>query len=252
MPRVVGQVIAFYGKDHIGYALRAIAPFCDEVFVFLTDQPSHGTTTNLVCPDSPKEMMEAICGAGIGNKLRVIRGRWNNEGEHRNEILKYVQDGDLIVIADADEIHVAEQLERNIQYMQANDFERMKVRMTTLWRSFGWYCTDPMMQDRLIKVGATSGVCYAPFSELPERADVFHAGYARMPNDVEFKQKIHGHVLEWRQGWFEQKFLGWRPNNGVTDLHPTCVDFWTAQPFNKELLPAGLKNHPFYQMEVIE
>jgi hypothetical protein len=256
MSRIVGLCCAYYGCDYIAYALRAIAPFCDEVFVFLTDTPSHGTTTNLVCPDSPEEMMAAICGAGIGDKLRVVRGRWNNEGEHRNEIFKYANDGDLIVVCDADEIWDSNNLMACISLMNAHpEIPMCRVRMVTLYRSFGWYCTDPMTQERLIRVGADriqNASTYSPYSQLPERPDIWHLGYARMPKDVEYKQSIHGHVGEWRQGWFQEKFLGWTPTNYRLDCHPTCVGFWNPQPFDKNLLPEDLKTHPYWNKDVIE
>lgn len=246
-------MILLYGADYCAYALRSIAPFVDELFVFLALEPSHGTQSSLICPDSTDQMRAAIQGAGLGDKLRLIEGRWNSEGEHRAEILKYVSSGDLIVVVDADEIWVPDKLEAAIGSMNANpDHRWYKVRMVNFFRSFNWICCDPMTQDRLIRVGPENGVIYSPFSTLPKHPDVAHFGYARKPIDVAFKASIHGHHSEWREGWLEQKFLAWQPNNQVGDLHPTCVGFWETQPFDKNSLPVIMMDHPYFEMPVIE
>jgi len=254
MGKIVSLTIVHYGADYISYALRSVAPFVDEIYVMLASQPSHGTPTNLVCPDSPEQMRETILNSGpsVLNKLRLVEGRWDNEGQHRDEIYNYTKHGDLIVVVDADEVWDAKNLQSGIALMQSMPEKKWyKVRMTNFWRSFNWACTDPMMQDRIVRVGAPSEeIIYSPFSALPEYPDIWHFGYARKPKDIEYKIQIHGHFDEWRGDWYQDKFLDWKP--GIVDVHPTCVGFWTPQPFNKELLPEDLKSHPYYSLDRIE
>lgn len=252
MAKIVSQTITHYGKDYIAYALRAVEPHVDKVLVFLTDKPSHGTDSGLVCPDSIEDMREAINGAGIGSKLEVIEGRWGGESDHRNAVFSHVDTGDLIVVADADEIWSGPNLNEGIISMNVNpNIRNYKVRMTTLWRSFGFQCTDPMTQDRIIRVGMNDGVIYSPVSSLPDNPDIWHFGYARKPKDVAYKISIHGHVGSIFPYWYQDKFLDWTPDNGVTDCHPDCERFWYPKPFDKNLLPDDMKNHPYFNLDII-
>ena len=252
MSKIVGQMICHYGVDFIAYALRSIAPFVDELFVFYTDIPSHGTPSPLPCPDSPEQMRAAILGAGVGDKLRLIEGRWNGEGEHRNQIFNYTSPGDLIIVADADEVWDSKNLQACIDLMNAMpDKKFLKVRMTNLWRSFNFICTDPMTQDRLVRVGASGGIVWSPTSALPEYPDIWHLGYARKPVDIEYKLSCHGHIGSIFPEWYQSKFLAWTPANGVTDCHPDCRDFWYPKSFDKNLLPDDLKSHSYFNLDII-
>lgn len=254
MSKVVSLTIVLYGADYIQYALRSVAPFVDEVYVFLTDQPSHGTQSGLTCPDSLEQMRAAIMDAGIGGKLRLFQGVWGVEAEHRSEIYKYVEPGDLVVVVDADEIWRPKNLGSCIELMKSlPDKKVMKIGMTHFWRSFNWACIDGMTQDRILRAGSDGDVIYSPFSDLPGHPDIFHFGYARSLADVFYKQSIHGHISEWRQNWFESKFLAWTPESGIIDVHPTCShNFWIPQKFDKNLLPDIMKDHPYNNLEIIE
>lgn len=246
---IVSQTICLYGADHLPYALRAVEPLVDKVFVFYTSQPSHGTSTNIPCPDSRDDIMRAIDSVK-STKIVVIEGIYSNESEHRAEIFKYVSDDDLIVVCDADEVWNQDKLEKGIKAAYDHNCERYKVRMTHLWRSFSWTCTDPMTQDRLIR-RAGAGILYSPFSSLPDEPDIWHLGYARAEKDIAYKIGIHGHRAEWRDEWLNEKFLNWSP--GVIDVHPTCKeDFWIPQPFDKTKLPIDLYSHPYYNLEIIQ
>lgn len=250
--KIVSLTICHYGADYIGCALRAVEPFVDEVYVLYTETPSHGTGTDLVCPDSKSRMYAAVAASGVKEKLKFIDGTWDSEHAHRDEIYKHVNQGDLIVVADADEVWDADNLKINLEMMKAHPtIGWYKVRMTNLWRSFNWACTDPMTQDRIIRARGGSEILYSSSSKLPERPDIWHFGYARKPIDIEYKMAIHGHVAEIFPEWYTEKFLKWTPNNNVTDCHPACRDFWFPKPFDKNLLPSDLHLHPYAEMDII-
>lgn len=250
MSKIVAQVCVHYGQDYIGYALKAVAPFVDECLVFYTDQPSHGTSTNLVCPDSAEDMSAAIMEAGpkVVNKLNFIQGRWGDESAHRSEIFKYTNPGDIVVVADADEIWVPKRLERLIEDMKLDPTHDQCVRLHTPWRSFNWIVKDEMQPRRIFTIdGGQSGSRYSG-----GQPDIYHFGYARKPIDIAYKIGIHGHKNEWRDGWFENKYLAWTPGCGIIDTHPTCTDIWNPEPFDQSNLPLVMVEHPYAAMELIE
>ena len=69
---------------------------------------------------------------------------------------------------------------------------------------------------------------------------------------VYYKQQIHGHKAEWRDGWFENTFLPWEP--GKEDVHPTNVDFWTPEEIGRgtrKVLKKLCGDHPYWDLDLI-
>lgn len=244
--KIVSQTIAHYGSDYIGWALRSVAPFVDECLVFYTPQPSHGASTNLVCPDTEKMMYAAIETCGVKN-YRIIKGVYGDESIHRSAILAHTEPGDIVVVADADEIWVPNRLERLLEDMKLDSTHDQCIRLWTPWRSFGWIVKDEMQPRRIFTVGG--GQSGSRFSG--GQPDMFHFGYARKPVDVEYKIGIHGHRNEWRANWFIDKYVAWRPGCDIMDTHPTCVGFWNPERFDRSELPEVMYDHPYYEKDLI-
>lgn len=76
-----------------------------------------------------------------------------------------------------------------------------------------------------------------------------HLGYCLPFNLMRYKWASHGHVHELRPGWLE-RYENWKP--GEMDIHPTCEQgMWNPEPFDKNQLPEVLRDHPYWNMEMI-
>jgi len=112
------------------------------------------------------------------------------------------------------------------------------------WRSFNWACGDGHTPVRLTRLNGGDGLGYLDAA----LGRVLHFGYAQPTPYIQYKMLVQGHHDEWRREWFATKWL----KNAKADLHPVCVDgFWTAQPFDKSTLPASLRDHPYFGLDVI-
>jgi len=67
---------------------------------------------------------------------------------------------------------------------------------------------------------------------------------------MQYKMSIHGHKNEFRPNWFAEKFMAWKP--GMTDVHPTSVDVWTPELYDKSLIEDVVGDHPYFHLEMIE
>lgn len=246
--KTMAFVCLHYGSDYLGYAIRSVYDFVDRVLVLYAEKPSHGHAGGLTNYDTASKLMEAAFQFGDPeNKIQWIVGQWANEGAHRNAALTYARKerAQAILVVDADEVWHPEAVEPTLKFAWDNSARICRARMIHFWRSFSHICTDAMTQERVILVDRSPG----EFSYAPMDKPICHMGYARKPDDVKYKISIHGHKGEWRGDWFEKKFMAWPP---PPDLHPTCVDTWNAQPYDKALLPEILKSHPYHDMEPIQ
>ena len=251
--KVSVYVCCHYGTDYLGYAIRSVIDQVDEVLVAYTPKPSHGHQTDMVCPDTREELLE-IARAVAGSKLTWMEGTYHHEGLHRTAGVDECEH-DLVMVLDSDEIWSPDRLAyalervRNPNIYRHADQKRdcipreWLVNPEHLWKSFNHICRDQMSPVRFIrKDGEEGSKAYLP-------ASYYHMGYARSVKDIEYKISIHGHKNEWRPEWLEM-FRNWKP--GTNDVHPTCNDIWNPEPFDKMQLPAVLREHPYYGLDVIE
>ena len=240
-----------YGAEWLKHSMRSIRPFVDEVYVFYSSKPSHGHTTKRQNPESRKQLME------ISKEFDVT---WvdcpdfKHEGYHRDFAVDICANkgADLILVVDADEIWDPEHLAYSIEFAKKENYLRVKVEMIHFWRSVRWVCTDVLMPDRFVKPHADGGEY--PFTYTDHEGDrlkVFHMGYAQTPKIVAYKQDIHGHKGEWRDFWFDIKFMQWKP--GGKDVHPTCFNMWNPVEYLDDgTLEYLIGDHPYWQMDIIK
>lgn len=235
-----------YGSDYLGYSIKSIYDHVDKIHILYTDKPSHGHGSNAVNPDTKQKLIDAanLFGDPKG-KIVWHEGRWPNEGAQRDTIngIAASDNADVIVAVDSDEIWDADVLTKAIEMSVKGGARNNCIRMLTFWRSFGNVCYDEMMPVRVICCKRAPGKT----SYLEGRVN--HFGYARKVEDVAYKIAIHGHKNEWRGNWFD-RYKNW-PASGNNDLHPTCHNVWNASPYDKTKLPEYMRQHPYYNLEVI-
>jgi hypothetical protein len=140
-------------------------------------------------------------------------------------------------------------LKELIQLTYDRKANRCLIWMRHLWRSFNYICDDGMRQERIYYLGNDKGdLIYAP---QPVN-QVWHFGYARKPSDIAYKISIHGHSAEWvqsKESWLSNKYMPFPPTGEY--VHPACKDVWYPKLFDKSELPEIMRDHQWYNAEVI-
>lgn len=247
--KVIAYYALHYGREYLKWSLRSVLPFVDAIHIFYTEYPSFGYYTEEKCHEARENIMSTI-----GEFLELDCVHWHdygrkysNEGMHRDYCLNYVTNlgADIVLPVDADEVYAPDVIEQLLKVAGNGGARYCRVNMMHFWRTFEFVCYDEACPVRAVNVN----VCGDSDAYVDSKWKCWHFGYAQTPKTVNYKSKIHGHLSEWRQGWFENKFLSWKV--GVNDVHPTNVDFWNPVPFDytsdKEF---GLlmSDHPYYAL----
>ena len=243
--RVLAYYGLHYGREWMNWSMRSVKDFVDEIHVFYTPKPSHGHGTTMNNPESRGDL-KAIADE---HAAHWHEGIFSSEGQHRDYAVNYcIIEGkaDLVLVVDADEIWPADLLQQALKFASESDKRNILVRMVHFWRSVSWGMPDdPLMPVRIINAKNEEGEDFIPV----ELGKVLHMGYAQSPQIVEYKQTIHGHASDWRENWFQEKFLHWAP--GVGDVHPTNVDFWNPVKINIEEYRDLIGDHPYFNGSII-
>ena len=244
--KVAAFTALHYGGDFWGTAIASVAPYVDEWCVAYSPEGSHGTRARVRCPET-EYMLRKIADHALekaGKPLKWWSGLYPHEGAQRDTVLQHT-DADIIIVVDADEVWQDGAVWDVIRRAVETPARVGRVPFIHFWRSFSWVCRDHLWPVRVIQPKLADGEQYYGC------APVLHFGYARKVEAIEYKIRVHGHRGEWRPEWIG-KFMSWTPQHGPhEDLHPTNVDFWTAEPFAKEQLPQVLRDHPYYGLEII-
>lgn len=246
--KVVSYTALHYGSDYLYHAIKSVIDHVDEHWIIYSDVGSHGSRTNLRCPDTRDELM-AIAAKAAGSKLGWVDGRWDRETDQRSMIHQLAPDADVILVVDADEIWptgLVHNVTDGIDY--AFLAQRNRVTMRHYWRSF-YRCIlhDPASPVRII--------CpKKPDSEMGLTdlwGSINHFGYAQRPEIVRYKLETHGHRAEFRRDvdWFTDIFLA----NRQRDCHPVGSEWWNPETVNPlDYMPSWMSEHPYFNLEVIE
>lgn len=250
-PKVLAYICLHYGADYIAKAIESVNDAVDEILIIYTAKPSHGTGTPLTCPDTKQELIDEINKGDIEDKVVFMEGEFKREGLHRDAAFAYAKNEgfDIIVALDSDEIWNTQYLKELITEVYERKAAKCLVWMRHLWRSFNFICDDPMRQERIYYIGEAKELLI--YADKPKN-QVWHFGYARALNQVEYKISIHGHSNEWlmsKDRWFNEKYKPFPP---VQDTHPTCKNTWSPIPFDKYELPEIMYSHPYFNFEEIK
>ena len=248
--KVLGAVCLHYGKAYLREALASIKDHVDEIVVFYSSRPSHGTTTNLICPDSSDEL-RAIT-EGQGGKWNMISGI-HAENHHRQQYERYASNNgfDQILIVDSDEIHISEKVPELLAEAAKQDVKRIGVmgsQWVTLYRSFNEYVTDGFAPIRVLNMKKPEGTVNI------DKGFIYHMGYCITDELMRYKISCHGHRADFEKnrGWMVDKWLKYKSGQ-TQDLHPATEAYWIeAHPFDKTTLPQLLKDHPYYNLDRVQ
>lgn len=243
--KVIAYTALLYGRDYLAYAIRSIIDHVEEYHVIYSAIGSHGTRTDIPCPETRDELF-AIALHAAGNKLRWHDGQWPHEGAQRDSIYGYAPDADVILVLDADEIWPdAPFISYALGMVGEQLFSRIRVPIIHYWRSF-YRCVidDTSYPDRILCPKAIDGT-----TTLPAHGRfINHMGYAQRSEIVEYKQLTHGHRAEWRPEWYAERFAV----NAQEDCHPVNRDYWYPRGINPlDYMPAWMSEHPYFRLRII-
>jgi hypothetical protein len=232
-----------YGKDYLWDVIKSTEGFADKHLVLYTPVSTFSQHTDLPCPDNRAELLAIAQDAG-GARLDWREGL---RVAVPTAFTEYPQ-ADLYLELDADEV-LSPELKADI-LARKDELTAAVYRLpfAHFWRNFNTVCLDASWPTRIfIPNNENKETAYWPGGM--EAGLVYHFGYARQKQDMLYKLGLSEHKPEFRPGWWLDKYIA----NAQEDLHPVCKDgFWNAEYFDKERLPEHLRNHPYYNLEIIE
>ena len=245
--KVLGAVIAHYGKSYFEASLKSIVDHVDEIVVFYTPTPSHGTITGARCPDT-REEMRAI--ADKFNCTWFETSRVTAENKHRQKYIDYGNNNgyDQILIVDTDEIHISEEIPELLKCAHETNVSRVGVmgsQWLTPWRSFNEYVTDGFAPIRVLNLRHPDGEKHI------DKGFIYHMGYCIKDELMEYKISCHGHRADFENNssWLNKKWKGYKKGESKY-LHPATEAYWIETEYlDKTTLPQVLKDHPNYNLD---
>ncbi len=275
----IAAVFCVYNEEeYLEYAVRAILPAVDRVIICLGMAPY--TAYNPRARDSSRpDRTEAIVDALAARhpQITIIKGIWDNELDERNAGLDLcLQQGiDYSWLVDGDEVYREDHLrairEEIAQHPEVGTFI---IKCHIFWRSFAYRIPAQEMTwrpRRIFKltrfrrilglkipyrcrfVGSNDINTLGPVHELrPEHAVFYHFSYARSAKAMADKFATFSHAHEIRPDWFETVWRPWPTRREMINIHPVDPPkFPRAIHQSPDDLPAIMRTHPFYGLDII-
>ncbi len=248
MSKVLGAVCLHYGKDYFAYALESIKDYVDEIVVYYTSTPSHGTGTHLKCPDTAKELRDI---ADQFNCTWFDVHSIGSETKHRQKYIDYGRKNgyDQILIIDSDEVHDPKEVRSLLEEAAKYDAMRIGVagsQWITPWQSFNEYVQDGFYPIRVINLKGNPNR-----DHIVKEGKIYHMGYCINDELMRYKISCHGHAQDFinNDSWYTSKWKGYK--KGMTKyLHPATDAYWVeTKELDKEAMPDILKKHPYFNVE---
>lgn len=254
MSKIMSYSIIHYGQDFLPFALKSVEQLVEKSYCFYTPHPSHGHSSTLTNPETRDQIMSSIPVDQWDKIVWIDTDNFWDEGHQRNYAVQTLINAgaDLIVNLDYDEIHSPENLDLMLKEIWDRNIARNNlVNMLHFWRSFNWVCEDDGWPVRIIDTRQRSGTNYLSPAEFGK---VNHFGYAITSELLRYKMSLHGHKDEWRKDWYEKYWTPWPPVNNVhptNDLKENGEGWWDPKPYDKSLLPEFMRNHKWYNEDLI-
>jgi len=234
--KIIGLSILHYGSDYLGDAIWSISDAVDEHHIIYSKQPSFSFTTGLKCPDT-EEQLRDIAESANNKIVWHSYESFGHEGHHRNEIKRFTNVKDMIVVVDADEIWDKADLDRSITEAANTKARNFNINgFVNFWKSFDYVVIDWFQPTRIYRYDQ-------PNETKVLNATIYHLGYMITPEAMRYKLSIHGHrndieAVHGSADKYFDKWLNWdKPGCGIVDLHPASETIWHDAELYKGKLP---------------
>lgn len=245
--KVLGFMTVHYGKEYLRESLLSVVNYVNEMVIAYSKYPSHGQRVKQTCPDTEEEIF-LICKEVLGDKFIWRRSdSYANEATHRDVRYHHASGYDLILSIDADEVYKEFDIQNALTFAFNNQERYYGINgYVNFWRSFNFACYDGFRPIRIENLNNNNQK-----QNLNCPLTVYHFSTCQSEPVLRYKMKAFGHASEIRKNWFDEKYYAWTPDKQVQDIHPVSINLWNAVPFDKELLPEYLKQHPNFNKILI-
>ena len=276
--RIAAVFCVYNEQEYLTYAVRAILPAVDRVFILLGRTPYNAynpQAREASKADGTEALVDEL--AAQESKITVVKGSWDSEVDHRNSGLELClkENLDYYWLVDGDEVYREDHWKNILEAIRSNpQVGTFIIKCHIFWRSFGYRIPAQelawrprrifkltrtrrflglKLPHRLRFTGQNETNSLGPVEELsPEQAVFYHFSYARSVQAMEDKFKTFSHAHEISSDWVRQVWRAWPQNREMTDIHPVDPPkFKRAVKSSLEDLPAIMKEHPHYQQEII-
>lgn len=241
----LGFMILHTGKPYIKAAIGSLYNQVDKIVVLYSERPSQGHGTNMPCPDTESDLQSEV--SEYMDKIQWVKGSWTMEGQHVGAIENYTEGYSWVYRIDADEVVPDGMVDAMIEQATLLPSARFLVHFAHFWRCFDKVNIDSQTPVRLFRPGGEDNQTILDSDNGKWR--VLHFGYAIPDKYMLYKLQVSGHRSEIRSEWFKDV---WK-KNAQEDVHPVAYGLWPkTQDFDKTKLPEILKQHQFYNKEIIQ
>lgn len=277
--RIAAVFCVYNEEEYLEYAVRAILPAVDRVFLLLGKAPYNAYNPHareVSHPDQTEQVVQRLC-AGLP-KIAVVRGTWSSEVEHRNAGLELClqEKMDYYWLVDGDEIYRPDHLEKIRRGIAARpECGTFIIKCHIFWRSFLYRIPAQEMSwrpRRIFKITSSRRILGLRFPRRcsfigqnqmnslgsihefpPEEAVFYHFSYARSAQAMEDKFRTFSHAHEIKQSWIDGVWKRWPQNRQMVNIHPIDPPkFPRALRAPLDDLPDVLKPHPYYGLDIID
>ncbi|MCM8811748.1 MAG: glycosyltransferase family 2 protein [Candidatus Omnitrophica bacterium] len=276
--KITAVFCVYNEKEYLEWAVRSILPAVERVIILLGTAPYNAynpDARNMSRPDGTETIVDRL--AAADPKITVVKGIWESEVEHRNAGLKLcLEDGtDYYWLVDGDEFYREDHV-RNIrrgieQHPEAGTFI---IKCHIFWRSFRYRIPAQEMSwrpRRIFKMTRWRTILGIRFPHRlrftgqnetnsigmvyefpPEEAVFYHFSYARSSDAMKDKFKTFSHAHEIKEDWVANVWEKWPTDRQMQNIHPVDPPkFPRALLREPDDLPAILKEHPYYALDII-
>jgi hypothetical protein len=242
--KLIAYCPCHYGKPFLKEAIQSVEPFVERIIILYSAEPSYGFGTHTHCPDSEQELHDIAVNASP--KVEWYKIAVGTEGDHRAYIYNFTDGYDGILAFDADEVFDQNDLPNAIDLAMKSDKRYIGFAgFINFWKSFNWACYDGFTPIRFINLHNPAGEGVVP-------CKVYHFSTAQDSELIKYKLLVHGHKDEIRTNWFSDIYMKWEPGMEIENgVHLVAFGIWVPIFFDKITLPESLKQHPYYNLDVI-
>jgi GT2 family glycosyltransferase/Flp pilus assembly protein TadD/predicted SAM-dependent methyltransferase/predicted O-methyltransferase YrrM len=223
-----GAVYCVYDDETwLKESVASVYDACTAIYFLVADKPWHGDIT-----DNSNTLH---CIGGLSDpdkKIHVIKGSWDGETNQRNAGLDILRDEGIAYcfVVDADEIYDPEELKQMMLYAsQQASVACWHMTWDTYWKSY-MYVVSPREPFKPVVFVKVTEARFTEYRSVGTESHGFipaevgychHMSYARSNEQILKKITTFSHAKEVRENWFEKVWMNWRPDNAITNIHPT-------------------------------
>jgi len=277
--RIAACYTIYNEEEFIAYSIHSVYDMVDRIIICLGLAPWTAYNPTVRAQFSRRDRTEEIIDRLTrgDDKFIVEKGVWDSEVAQRNAAMRWcLKEGlDYYFLVDGDEVYRPDHLRAIREEVEAHpEVGTFHIKCTVLWRSFRYRIPHGDVQWipwRIFKVtrhrpllglrwpyrcrftGPNRTNSLGPRALIPpERAIFYHLGYARATERMRLKLAASEQQHRFRDGWLERVWLEWPKQRTMKNLQPVDPEgLPEAVPTDPSDLPEVLRDHPYWNLEII-